>query len=101
MPRINQMSQHIWFWDLLQCDTKKAQSSLCKYVDSAEPSLLQYTKNRCRLSIGPEFSPTVSALAHIWYKYQNSCNVPNLQLSIYIFYSMIKKVETDTFSNAK
>ena len=40
---------------------KWAQLSLCKYVDSAEPSLLLYTKNRCRLSLGPELSPTVSA----------------------------------------
>ena len=28
-------------------------------------------KNRCRFRLRPEFSPTLSALAHIWHKYKN------------------------------
>ena len=40
-------------------------------------------KKRCRLRLRPEFSPTMSALAHIWYKYQKLSVVQNLQLSNY------------------
>ena len=75
---------------LIDCDTKtKAQSSLCKCVDWAGPSLLLYTQNRCRLSLRPEFSPTVSGLAHIWYKYQTvmCCSKPSVEH----LYFMIKK----------
>ena len=63
MPRINQMSQHIWCWCLLQCDTKRL-SRACANVLIRQSHRCSHTqKNSCRLS------PTVSALAHIWNRY--------------------------------
>ena len=90
---INQISKQIWFWYLSQCNTIKAQSRMCNCVDLPEPSLLPYIKNKCRFRFKPVFNPTVSALAHIWYKYQvfmccSKSSVEHLYLLIktYIFF---------------
>ena len=63
MPRINEMGQHIDFCNYRSV-TQRRLSRACANV-LIPPSLLSYPKNRCRLSLRPEISPTVSALAHI------------------------------------